>query len=150
MFGGVPTIVVCGRGIDADDASKSLVEVKDRRSGERVDLPLADVVAHVCADALLGAAGLGDIGEHFPDTDPEWKGQSALLTAHYDHLGVGPEIDGDTIYNGVVDNALGVACVAEIARTIRRARPAPRRSVLILFTSPERARATSASSGLWP
>ncbi len=45
---GVPTIVVCGRGIDADDPTDSMVEVKDRRSGERVDVPLADVVAH-CA-----------------------------------------------------------------------------------------------------
>jgi 2-C-methyl-D-erythritol 2,4-cyclodiphosphate synthase len=34
----------------------------------------ADVVMHAVADALLGAAGLGDIGEHFPDTDPTWKG----------------------------------------------------------------------------
>jgi 2-C-methyl-D-erythritol 2,4-cyclodiphosphate synthase len=34
----------------------------------------ADVVAHVVADALLGASGLGDIGEHFPDTDPKWRG----------------------------------------------------------------------------
>ncbi len=34
----------------------------------------ADVVMHAVADALLGAAGLGDIGEHFPDTDPRWKG----------------------------------------------------------------------------
>lgn len=38
----------------------------------------ADVVAHACADALLGAAGLGDIGEHFPDTDPEWEGADSL------------------------------------------------------------------------
>jgi prolyl-tRNA synthetase len=45
---GVPTIVVCGRGIDAD-ASKSLVEVKDRRSGERVDMAIDDVVAHCAA-----------------------------------------------------------------------------------------------------
>ena len=44
---GVPTIVVCGRGIDADDPTKSVVEVKDRRSGERVDMPLADVVGHI-------------------------------------------------------------------------------------------------------
>lgn len=33
----------------------------------------ADVVLHAITDALLGAAGLGDIGEHFPDTDPNWK-----------------------------------------------------------------------------
>lgn len=33
----------------------------------------ADVVLHAVTDALLGAAGLGDIGEHFPDTDPAWK-----------------------------------------------------------------------------
>jgi len=39
----------------------------------------ADVVAHACADALLGAAGMGDIGEHFPDTDPRWAGADSLM-----------------------------------------------------------------------
>jgi len=34
----------------------------------------ADVVCHAVADALLGAAGLGDIGDHYPDTDPRWSG----------------------------------------------------------------------------
>ncbi|MEI7592450.1 MAG: 2-C-methyl-D-erythritol 2,4-cyclodiphosphate synthase [Actinomycetes bacterium] len=38
----------------------------------------ADVVAHACADALLGAAGLGDIGEHFPDSDPQWTGADSI------------------------------------------------------------------------
>jgi 2-C-methyl-D-erythritol 2,4-cyclodiphosphate synthase len=37
-----------------------------------------DVVAHAVCDALLGAAGLGDIGTHFPDTDPKWKGANSL------------------------------------------------------------------------
>ena len=38
----------------------------------------ADVIAHAAADALLGAAALGDIGMHFPDTDPKWAGADSL------------------------------------------------------------------------
>ncbi|MGI9644100.1 MAG: 2-C-methyl-D-erythritol 2,4-cyclodiphosphate synthase [Ilumatobacteraceae bacterium] len=38
----------------------------------------ADAVAHACADALLGAAGLGDIGMHFPDTDERWRGADSM------------------------------------------------------------------------
>jgi len=38
----------------------------------------ADVVAHCVTEALLGAAGLGDIGTHFPDTDPRWKGADSI------------------------------------------------------------------------
>jgi len=39
----------------------------------------ADVLAHAVIDALLGAAGLGDIGEHFPDTDARWKGADSIV-----------------------------------------------------------------------
>ena len=43
----------------------------------------ADVILHAITDALLGAAGLGDIGEHFPPSDPQWKGASSdLFLAH--------------------------------------------------------------------
>lgn len=58
--------------------------------GVRVDYPLglaghsdADVLLHAICDALLGAAALGDIGQHFPDTDPQYKGiDSKKLLAH--------------------------------------------------------------------
>jgi len=38
----------------------------------------ADVIAHAVAEAILGACGLGNIGEHFPDTDPKWKNVDSL------------------------------------------------------------------------
>jgi 2-C-methyl-D-erythritol 2,4-cyclodiphosphate synthase len=42
-----------------------------------------DVLAHARCDALFGAAGLGDIGTHFPDTDPKWKGANSLIFLEY-------------------------------------------------------------------
>ena len=67
-----------------------LVECRDLiLGGVKIDYPLgllghsdADVLLHAVSDALLGAAGLGDIGRHFPDTDPKYKGaDSGLLLA---------------------------------------------------------------------
>ena len=47
----------------------------------------ADVLAHAITDAILGAAALGDIGMHFPDTDPQWKGAGSLrFLEHARHL----------------------------------------------------------------
>ena len=43
----------------------------------------ADVLAHAITDAILGAVARGDIGRHFPDTDPQWKGASSMaMLAH--------------------------------------------------------------------
>ncbi len=64
-------------------------------AGVRIDHPRglaghsdADVVCHALADALLGAAGQGDIGEHYPDTDPKWLGldSTRLLAEVVDRL----------------------------------------------------------------
>lgn len=69
--------------------------------------------------------------------DPVLRDSYVVLSAHYDHLGVGPPIGGDSIYNGVVDNALGVAGVLEIARVIAQEDRPLRRSVIVLFTTGE-------------
>ncbi|MGH7492702.1 MAG: M28 family peptidase [bacterium] len=69
--------------------------------------------------------------------DPASKDAYVLLTAHYDHLGLGPAVQGDSIYNGVFDNAIGVAAVLEIARAITALPERPRRSLLFLFLTGE-------------
>jgi hypothetical protein len=69
--------------------------------------------------------------------DPELKGTYVVVSAHYDHLGIGPAVDGDSIYNGLVDNALGVAGVLEIARVLRELPRPPARSIILLFSTAE-------------
>ena len=78
-----------GQGFDihpwSDDPGRALVLGGVVLDGERglAGHSDADVVAHAVGDALLGAANLGDIGAHFPDTDPEWHGADSLtLLAH--------------------------------------------------------------------
>ncbi|MDW3214838.1 MAG: 2-C-methyl-D-erythritol 2,4-cyclodiphosphate synthase [Ilumatobacteraceae bacterium] len=73
-----------GQGFDihrhSDDEARPLVLGGCRFDGERglVGHSDADVPAHAAADALLGAAGLGDLGRHFPDTDPTWAHADSL------------------------------------------------------------------------
>ena len=74
-----------GQGFDihrfeASPSGKKLILGGVTFDGERalVGHSDADAIAHAVADALLGAAGLGDIGEHFPDTDPKWKGADSI------------------------------------------------------------------------
>lgn len=70
-------------------------------------------------------------------SDPELKDSYILISAHYDHLGIGPAISGDSIYNGVLDNAIGVAGLLELARTIFQTKSNLKRSVIFLLTAAE-------------
>jgi hypothetical protein len=60
-----------------------------------------------------------------------------LVTAHFDHLGIGPPVADDSIYNGLSDNAAGVAALLEISRIIAMADEKLQRSVIVLFTTGE-------------
>ncbi len=80
----VPATTRVGMGFDvhaySDDPGRSLVLGGVAFAGERglAGHSDADVVAHAAADALLGAGRLGDLGSHFPDTDPVWEGADSL------------------------------------------------------------------------
>jgi len=68
-------------------------------------------------------------------TDP--SAGSVIYTAHHDHLGVGPPVDGDAIYNGALDNAIGCAGILEIARAFAALPQRPRRDILFIAVAGE-------------
>ena len=69
--------------------------------------------------------------------DPRLSREHVVLTAHLDHLGIGPAVGGDSIYNGATDDAAGVAALLEIARAFRGLGRAPPRSILFLAVTAE-------------
>src|ERR1700757_1465853 len=70
-------------------------------------------------------------------SDPKLRNSVILLSAHLDHLGIGPPVNGDAIYNGADDDASGTTAVLELARALG-AGPRPRRAVIFaLFGSEE-------------
>lgn len=56
-----------------------------------------------------------------------------VVGAHYDHVGIGMEIDGDSCYNGADDNASGVSAVLQIARAVKKMRKTPERGIIFAF-----------------
>jgi Zn-dependent M28 family amino/carboxypeptidase len=71
-----------------------------------------------------------------PGSDPRFKDQAVLYSAHYDHLGIHPEQPGDNIYNGAVDNATGCGVLLELAHAYAAAQ-SPKRSVLFAAVTAE-------------
>src|SRR5437867_1448507 len=71
--------------------------------------------------------------------DPKLNGEYIIYTAHWDHLGRHPELQGDQIFNGAIDNASGVASIIEIAGAFSKINPPPKRSVLFMATTAEEA-----------
>ncbi len=70
-------------------------------------------------------------------SDPDLKNSYVIYTAHWDHFGIGPEVNGDKIYHGAVDNASGSAALLEMARAYKALATPPRRSILFLSVTGE-------------
>ncbi len=84
-------------------------------------------------DALTAS----NVAALLPGSHPVLKDEVVVVTAHYDHLGIGEAVDGDTIYNGAGDNAMGTGAIMEIARAVAQTQPRPGRSILFLAVSAE-------------
>src|SRR6202522_3195721 len=72
-----------------------------------------------------------------PGADSVLKGEGVMYTAHYDHLGIRPDMPGDNIYNGAMDNATGCGILMEIARVYSGAAEKPRRSIYFVSVTAE-------------
>jgi Zn-dependent M28 family amino/carboxypeptidase len=70
-------------------------------------------------------------------SDPDLKNTYVIYTAHWDHFGIGPEVNGDKIYHGAVDNASGTAALLEMARAFKALPRTPRRTILFLSVTGE-------------
>jgi Zn-dependent M28 family amino/carboxypeptidase len=70
-------------------------------------------------------------------SDPKLKSEVVVFTAHWDHLGVGRAVAGDTIYNGAADNATGCGLLIELARAWAAQPTKPKRSALFLAVTAE-------------
>ena len=72
-----------------------------------------------------------------PGADRKLKDEAVMYTAHYDHLGIRPDMPGDNIYNGAMDNATGCGILLEIARAYAESRQKPRRSIYFASVTAE-------------
>src|SRR5438105_4771890 len=72
-----------------------------------------------------------------PGFDRKLKDEAVMYTAHYDHLGIRPEMSGDNIYNGANDNATGCGILLELAHVFSLAAQKPRRSILFTAVTAE-------------
>ena len=70
-------------------------------------------------------------------SDPKRRDEFVVVSAHLDHLGIGGAVNGDTLYNGAMDNASGVAAILEVAASLHASNAKPARSILFLAVTAE-------------
>lgn len=120
-------------------------------SGHTFDEAMASITAaKPLSLPLLGTASLRESAKYLESTspniaailrgsDPRLKDEYVVFSAHVDHVGIGDPVNGDSIYNGAVDNASGTSALLEIARAFAENSERPKRSILFLAVTGEEA-----------
>src|SRR5256714_7886138 len=109
---------------------RKLAESRDFRplsTGIIIDASMQNSLQHMSANNVVGV---------IRGIDPKLRDEYVAYSAHWDHFGIGPVVNGDSIYNGSVDNASGVASVLTIAHAAAEG-VKPRRSQLFIFVTGE-------------
>ena len=112
---------VCGMDISR------MIDEANSRDFHPVSLP-ARLKAHMVSK--IRPFSSNNVVAVLPGADPKLKDEAVIYTAHYDHLGIRPDMPGDNIYNGARDNATGCGILLELARVFAQSPARPRRSIL--------------------
>jgi len=119
---------MAGRDFDTLKAAAAKPDFKPVPLGVKASITLHNTIRRIESRNVVAKLEGGD---------PALEDQYVVYTAHWDHLGVGPAVNGDTIYNGAVDNASGVGGLIEIARAYTQLKTPPKRSILFLSVTAE-------------
>jgi Zn-dependent M28 family amino/carboxypeptidase len=123
------TALLAQAGLNMTDLRRR-AESRDFRpvpTGIIIDASMKNSVAHMSANNVIGVVR---------GIDPAARDEYVAYSAHWDHFGIGPVVNGDSIYNGAVDNASGVASILTIAHAAAEG-VKPRRSQLFIFVTAE-------------
>lgn len=108
-----------------------------RMGSGRIALPSPDLDFDTLDDGMLLEGTVNVVGL-IRGSDPDLGAEAVVLGAHFDHVGIGRAVNGDSIYNGADDDGTGTVAVLEIARDLAQG-PPPRRTVVILLSTAEEA-----------
>jgi len=119
---------LAGHGMDELSARAQRRDFRPVPLGVTVSTALTSTVRRLETANVLGL---------LPGSDDALRREAVIVTAHIDHLGIGRPVKGDSIYNGALDNAAGVASMLELARAFAALPVAPRRSLLFIGVAAE-------------
>ena len=122
--------VDCGQDFDALKKSAITKEFRPVALNAKANIEIKQQIRSFKSHNVIGRLE-GD--------DPKLRDEYIIYTAHWDHLGRHPELQGDQIFNGAIDNASGVASVIQLAAAFKKLNPPPKRSVLFMATTAEEA-----------
>ncbi len=110
--------------------------MSDARSPDFKPIPLnARLTAHM--SSKIRPFESNNVIAVLPGSDARLRDEAVMYSAHYDHLGVRPDMPGDNIYNGAMDNGTGCGILLELARTYAQAAQKPRRSIFFASVTAE-------------
>jgi hypothetical protein len=134
-----------GRGLLSPDGLRRLLaqapagveqvyQAAEKGEPKGFEIPATATIRTTTALAAIRSANVVGV---LRGSDPALADTYVVLTAHLDHVGLGRAVNGDRIYNGAFDNALGSAILLEVARRLAAAPERPRRSVMFAFVTAE-------------